>query len=351
MHFHIRCSESFFHSYHTPNLAERNSNDHFARLARYLTGKNIGFALGGGGARGFSHVGVLKDMQESGMPIDFISGTSMGAFIGGLWAFFENFEEVDKLAKQWSDYTKSYLFWFFDLTFPIVSLFTGRQFSYILKDIFGTLNLEDAWTPLIIISTDLTEERSRIHNFGLAYTYIQASMSIIGYLPPVSDPYDEHLLADGGYADLVPVNDLVRLGCKHVFGVVVSTNNIGLYKGNFGNYFSASYVLLNKLNPFKKYTIPSCLDLQFHLGFICSSNVMQNIQRTNSKIIFLKPNVTKKYSNSSFQFYEDIKKLGIECSEEYLKSLKCIDCFTGLQKCQKCHNQSLESYNQSFLVE
>jgi len=62
------------------------ANNDFARLARRLCGKSIAVVLGGGGARGISHIGVIKALQEHNVPIDMIGGTSIGSFIGGLYA-------------------------------------------------------------------------------------------------------------------------------------------------------------------------------------------------------------------------------------------------------------------------
>ena len=94
--------------------------------------------------------------------------------------------------------------WLLDCTLPLVSAFCGRQISYFLKNIFSNINIEDFWTPFIVVTTDITDECKRCHTTGPASTYIQASMTLIGYLPPVCDPVDDHLLADGGYTDLVP---------------------------------------------------------------------------------------------------------------------------------------------------
>lgn len=96
--------------------------------------------------------------------------------------------------------------WALDLTFPLVSLFTGKQMSYALRTAFGNQNIEDFWTPFLSITTDLTSESKRVHDSGSASLYIQASMTLIGYMPPISDPINNHLLVDGGYVDLTPGN-------------------------------------------------------------------------------------------------------------------------------------------------
>lgn len=73
----------------------------FARLARFLTGTAIGLVLGGGGARGCAHVGMIQAMQEAGIPIDLIGGTSIGAFMGALWADELNINGYIERAREW----------------------------------------------------------------------------------------------------------------------------------------------------------------------------------------------------------------------------------------------------------
>ena len=74
----------------------------FSRLARFLTGTSIGVVLGGGGARGSAHVGMIKAMIEANVPIDMIGGTSIGSFMGALWAEENNYERFHARAAEWS---------------------------------------------------------------------------------------------------------------------------------------------------------------------------------------------------------------------------------------------------------
>lgn len=78
----------------------------FSRLARFLTGTSIGVVLGGGGARGSAHVGMIKAMIEANIPIDMIGGTSIGSFMGALWAEEMNYDRFYKRAYEWSSVSK-----------------------------------------------------------------------------------------------------------------------------------------------------------------------------------------------------------------------------------------------------
>src|SRR3990167_11051028 len=84
-----------------------NPKDDFARMARFLTGTAIGLVLGGGGARGCAHVGVIQALEENGIPIDFIGGTSIGALMGSLYTtdpdFINVLTQAKKVSKQMSN--------------------------------------------------------------------------------------------------------------------------------------------------------------------------------------------------------------------------------------------------------
>lgn len=83
-------------------LGEPNMHSDFSRLARWLTGNSIGLVLGGGGARGAAHVGMLKAIQDAGIPIDMVGGVSIGAFMGALYCCERNTATVTQKAREWS---------------------------------------------------------------------------------------------------------------------------------------------------------------------------------------------------------------------------------------------------------
>ena len=82
-------------------MSEPNMHSDFSRLARWLTGNSIGLVLGGGGARGAAHIGMLKAIQEAGIPIDMVGGVSIGALMGALWCSERNITTVTQKAREW----------------------------------------------------------------------------------------------------------------------------------------------------------------------------------------------------------------------------------------------------------
>lgn len=108
----------------------------FARLARRLCGKSIGVVLGGGGARGISHIGVLRALSEQGMPIDMVGGTSIGSFVGGLYARDGDLVATYGRAKRFSGRMSTLWRILTDLTYPVVAYTTGELFLLLIPPSF-----------------------------------------------------------------------------------------------------------------------------------------------------------------------------------------------------------------------
>ncbi|KAG9097923.1 phosphatidylcholine and lysophosphatidylcholine phospholipase, partial [Ceratobasidium sp. 392] len=110
-----------------PNRPKHFSD--FARLARRLCGKSVGLVLGGGGARGIAHLGVIRALEERGIPIDHIGGTSIGSLIGGLYAREGDVLSSSIRAKQFSGRMSSLWRLLSDITWPVVAYTTGHFFN------------------------------------------------------------------------------------------------------------------------------------------------------------------------------------------------------------------------------
>jgi predicted acylesterase/phospholipase RssA/CRP-like cAMP-binding protein len=171
-----------------------------ARLARILSGRAVGLVLGGGGARGFAHLGVLRALEEVGIPVDMVGGTSIGAPIGGWVAQGRSAAESLQAAKR---AFRALI----DLTLPTTALLAGKRISRMITEQAAEQDIEDFWLPYFCISTNLTQSRVEVHRRGCAARAIRASVSIPGVLPPV--PERGELLVDGGVLNNLPV-DIMR---------------------------------------------------------------------------------------------------------------------------------------------
>nr|CAD7205696.1 unnamed protein product [Timema douglasi] len=117
-HHHIQCSKRMFSRrsqyrvnelYNKVLMSEPNIHSDFSRMARWLSGTSVGLVLGGGGARGAAHVGMIKAVLEAGIPIDMVGGVSIGAFMGALWCMEKNVTTMTQKAREWSK-VRTFLF-------------------------------------------------------------------------------------------------------------------------------------------------------------------------------------------------------------------------------------------------
>ncbi len=197
-HFALR--SALFESHH--HIRRDNAED-IRRLARCVSGRAVGLVLGGGGARGFAHIGVVKALREAGVPFDYLGGVSMGAVIAaGLAAEWS----IDDLTERMrAAFVKTHPL--SDYTFPLIALVKGRKMTKLLSTTFGKTNIEDLPRPFFCISADLTTGHIHEHGSGPLWRALRASAALPGIVPPVTA--HGHLLVDGGVMNNLPV-DLMR---------------------------------------------------------------------------------------------------------------------------------------------
>ncbi|KAG9097936.1 phosphatidylcholine and lysophosphatidylcholine phospholipase, partial [Ceratobasidium sp. 392] len=147
-----------------PNRPKHFSD--FARLARRLCGKSVGLVLGGGGARGIAHLGVIRALEDRGIPIDHIGGTSIGSLIGGLYAREGDVLSSSIRAKQFSGRMSSLWRLLSDITWPVVAYTTGHFFNRSIYKAFSNLHIEDMWLPFFCNTTNIITSRMDIHDTG-----------------------------------------------------------------------------------------------------------------------------------------------------------------------------------------
>ncbi|RHY14320.1 hypothetical protein DYB25_000783 [Aphanomyces astaci] len=237
---------NYFHNIRVP--LQDNPND-LLRVARRLTGRSIGLVLGGGGARGLAHIGILKALEECGLDVDVVGGTSMGAFIAALYAQHpKDLARVVQHAKRFSNKAASKIAKLWELTLPIASWFDGSGFNAGLQLEFGATRIEDLVLNFFCISTDIVKKCTGVHRAGTLWRYVRASMSLQGYLPPISEP-NGSLLLDGGYVNNLPADVMKEEGVKIVFAVDVGRDTTREYF-HYGDSLSGWWVFWNKVNPF-----------------------------------------------------------------------------------------------------
>jgi NTE family protein len=190
-----------------------------ARLARLLAGTAVGLVLGGGGARGFAHIGVLRALDEAGIPVDWLAGSSMGAVFAALRAFDWTPAQVEEEAR--SVFVKENPLG--DYTLPLISVLRGRRLQRIMRRHFDVA-VEDLPIPFFCVSSHLDRGETTVHERGPLWRAIRASVALPGVLPPAV--VDGHLAVDGALLNNLPVDLMKERPVGRVIGVDLSVHKL-----------------------------------------------------------------------------------------------------------------------------
>jgi NTE family protein len=208
----------------------------------------VGLVLSGGGAKGYAHIGALKVIREAGLEFDYISGTSMGAIVGGLYAIGYSPEFIEKMvsSQDWNELLldkidrrnltkdqKAFNEQQF-ISFPVsrekVSLPFGIKYgqkvtsllSYLTSPVFKDSNFSNFQTPFLCIGTDIANGESVVLENGNLAKSMRASMAIPTVFTPVT--INDRLLVDGGLVNNFPAKELAERGCDIIIGIDVQSH-------------------------------------------------------------------------------------------------------------------------------
>jgi len=178
--------------------------------------KKVGLALGGGAARGLAHIGVLEVLEEAGIPVDMIAGTSAGAAIGALYAQGKTAAQIKELALGvgWRR-TVSLI----DLALPRSGFIEGKRIKGLLRSIIGDIGFSDLKIPLACVATDISSGEEVVIREGPVVDGVRASISV-----PViftAARWQDRYLVDGGLVNPVPVSTVRGMGADFVIAVNV----------------------------------------------------------------------------------------------------------------------------------
>lgn len=199
------------------------------RLARVMSGVSVGLILSGGGARAYSHIGVVRAMRELGIPIDFVGGASMGAVVAGCVAMGWNDDEIEwRIRKAFVDSNP-----LGDYNLPVIAMVKGKRVNARLQEHFGDAEIGDLDIPFFCTSTNLTSGTSRIHRSGHLRDALRASISLPGILPPLVDGRD--VLVDGAVLNNFPADIMRDMHRGFVIGSDVTRQPEGMDVEEFVN--------------------------------------------------------------------------------------------------------------------
>ena len=165
----------------------------------------------------FTHIGVVKALRASGVPIDLVGGTSMGAIVAaGVASRWSDDELVERFRVAFVNSNP-----LSDYTLPLISLFSGRRVTRLLRMAFGEKEIEDLILPFYCVTANLTTSNAEVHTVGKLWRWLRASVAIPGVIPPFNEAGEVHV--DGGVIDNFPVRTMRRLGRGVTIGVDIDT--------------------------------------------------------------------------------------------------------------------------------
>ena len=174
----------------------------------------LGLALGGGAARGFAHIGVIKVLEAQGINPDIIVGTSAGAVVGALYAAGNSGFELQKLAHKLDESKLA------DWSLPDRGVLKGEGLQKFVNDAVAQRPIESLKKPFAVVATDLASGRAILFRTGNTGMAVRASATVPGIFKPVS--INGHDYVDGGLSSLIPVHEARELGADLVIAVDIS---------------------------------------------------------------------------------------------------------------------------------
>jgi NTE family protein len=206
----------------------------------------IGLALGGGAARGITHIGVLQYLEERGVKPCCIAGTSAGSIVAALYCSGKSIEELIRIATvmTWKDLIR--------ISFPRKGLIRSSQLHLILKGYLGDVTFAELQIPLVVNAVDLRDGEEVLIEQGPVVDAVTASCAIPGIFSPVR--WNQRLLVDGGLLDNVPSAHMGHKDIDYVIAVNVTAHrSLKKEPANIFEVLIQSYYIL-----LRQRDIPAC---------------------------------------------------------------------------------------------
>jgi NTE family protein len=248
--------------------------------------KSIGLALGGGAVLGAAHIGVLKAIREKNISVEYLTGTSIGAFVAALYAFGKTWEEIQAIALElkWMDIT--------DLSLSRYGLLSNEKMGELITGHIGNQNIEDADIPLAMLATNISNGDKVVLDKGPVAEAVMASTCIPGIFNPVK--IEDVTLVDGGIVENVPIHTVREMGASYIIAVDLNA------KHEYGHPDNILDVILNS----------------FH--FIMGQTVKLQSEAAD---LLIQPDLSP-FNRSNMDQVEDLMKQGYDDAVECLKDLR-----------------------------
>ncbi len=259
--------------------------------------KTVGLALGSGSDRGMAHIGVIKTLLKHNIPIDCISGTSIGAVVGAYYALHGEVNSLEKTFKN----IMAHPLYLFDFNFKKPDFLSNKNIYNMMKyNFYREKTFTDTKIPLRISATDIDTGNQYIFKEGKIIDAVISSMSLPGILPPCE--IDGKHLVDGGLSNAIPVDLLSEF--KPDVTIAVDLYN-------------------TKMTPLPKYNIASIVKRTYHIYISKLSEFSkQNFCKSCKNYIILNPDTNETIDSITFKNIERNIKIGIEETEKNIEEIK-----------------------------
>ena len=260
----------------------------------------VGVAFGGGGARGFSHLGVIKAFEEYGLKFDHIAGTSVGSVMGAAYASGIGFEKLYSIAKKLKtkDIRTNNFFQFTSKTDGLENVMIGA---------LGDINIEDLPTPFSAVAVDIKTTNQICISHGNLAKAVAGSCAVPGIFQPVE--FGDKILCDGGLQNTIPANIPRYFGCDYVIAIDCnSTRTYGTDSTKLFDVLGCTLRVLMKSNAVKGYV---------------QADLMMSIDNKNFKATKLKG-------------LDDMIEAGYKAAVDAMP--KILDIFKGKMQKKKVHD-------------
>jgi NTE family protein len=239
--------------------------------------KKIGLALGSGSARGWAHIGVIRALNDAGIQLDYVAGTSIGALVGAVYASgnIDSLEEV-VLKLDWKQ-----IAYFLDVVFPKSGLIDGNKVADFIRTHVEEINIEELPLPFSAISTNLATGSEVVIQKGDIIEAVRASISVPGIFTPVRK--NGTILVDGGLVNPVPVNVVRKMGADFVIAIDLNHDIVGkkgFSKTSVANSTASALSVGMRRSFIKKSKILDAINKRFETG---SFPALKQIQQWRCK--------------------------------------------------------------------
>ena len=298
------------------------------RLAREIGGRLVGLALSCGAAKGFAHIGVIQVLEENGIEVDVVAGSSMGAYVGSLWTHGNDGSELERLARELE--SRWALWSLVDPVFPPRQGFLrGFAVKKRLMRTLGHARFADLVRPLRIVASNLATLERVVFSGGEVAAAVHASSAVPGICVPVT--LDGETYIDGGIVDPLPVDVLREMGVSRVIAVDVIPTPDRIRYG----LQAARELAQSKKTPARK-LFRKVLPVNQQLNYFARGNIFEILMRSISGAqirvaeascqladVILRPDICDD-SWLDYRHPGKFIKLGREEAERHLEAIKAL---------------------------